>query len=391
MRLSNYLSVNCVILTLLCLLTALFVLYTAHGLYVLGGHEWLHGDWLINNEAAWIRRGFFGSALIWLSDTTGSELLGLLVCLQATIALTVLAMLWRAAFHSGMSDPIILLLTNPVLFLSWFNVPAEFVFRKEMIVYLAFAVLLWSARRSAVRPVAIPAACLILAVGLLGHEANLFLIPFFLVALWMARGTAVGNRIELAASVFVVATGVGILIYTFLFMLVPDTSLICAPLLERGLNTAVCDGAIDWLSDDTADARDAVVQMLNNASQFSFPIAYFLALIPVLAILFRAPNRLTLTSLMVGSGLLFLPLYLVAIDWGRWLSMHVYAVSFLVLIQAQTRRSVWLTQPLPRKVFLPLVLLNLVWSVDHIADTMKTGFVEVLPERMVMMYGWIFS
>ena len=123
-------------------------------------------------------------------------------------------------------------------------------------------------------------------------------------------------------------------IFAFMFAVghsrTADTSAICAALIDRGLSDSICSGAIAALSYDSADGSHAVASRLGARSLGRFLIAYVAALAPFVYIIRLSERRTCGCIVLILLALPFVPLYPVAVDWGRWMSFHIFSVTIIL-------------------------------------------------------------
>ncbi|HEX4328081.1 MAG TPA: hypothetical protein VH105_14760, partial [Burkholderiales bacterium] len=101
---------------------------------------------------------------------------------------------------------------------------------------------------------------------------------------------------------------------------------VCDSLVGAGLDRGICAGSIDWLRKGTADGMTAVSSELGGYLRV-YPMLFLFACIPFL--LTDWPKR-RLPLLAVGFAAT-LPLYFVAVDWGRWIHIYIFLVSVTLL------------------------------------------------------------
>jgi hypothetical protein len=108
----------------------------------------------------------------------------------------------------------------------------------------------------------------------------------------------------------------------------------CAALLARGVNEQLCDGILRYPIITVPEAMDAV---RNAISQFSYlpgyPIAAALAIAPLLPLFATMRVRLsrTLVLAILATFLFTLPMFVIALDWGRLLNLHVMALAIVIV------------------------------------------------------------
>jgi hypothetical protein len=351
----------------------LYLAYTLHSDWSLGGNSWRQGDWLIHGLAEPVRRGPFGTALLTLADSLRVNPLDMLIALQALIVTLIFGAVGLAAFKLGAPDRLLLLLLSPAFFIVfWFN-DVQGAIRKETLAYLAFVPLIIAAGWRQGSWWAIGLAILIYGGAVFAHEGNVFFLPFLWVALWLVMPSHIRpvTRLIFLALPGMLALGAGI--YAMAHTQVTDTTPTCMLLVKRGLDASICDGAIAYLSTSTDEVGMHLGRFLTT--QFhSFLLIYAACLLPV-RLLFQSSDRSqTLSFIALVSGAAFLPLYIVAGDYGRWLNFHLTALVLVLLVYFLVKRPIWLFQPLARFDFFCVLALSLMIGVSHSPGDFIDGF-----------------
>jgi len=349
-----------------------YVLYCLHVDYSLGGNSWKQGDWLINELAGPIRRGLFGSALLRISDVLGANPLVLLILFQASIVALIVVIVGWAALDLRAPDKLILILLSPgfVLFF-WTNDPQGAV-RKEILAYLAFLPLVVAALRGRGGYLAYGLSVVAYGVAVVAHEANVFFFPFLGVAIWLILppDTGVRARLVLLAIPALLAFAAGL--YASANTYVADTTLMCQQLVDRGLDGAICDGAIAYVETLPADATMDPTGLFTTHFR-NFLLIYAACLIGFRVLVQASPRVEMWFFAVLASGLFFFPLYVLAGDYGRWLSGHVSALVFLALIGLLKWRPAWLYAPPLRLDFAVILAMSLVIGIEHVPGAMIDG------------------
>ena len=332
------------------------------------GSGWQQGDWLINVEQVPVRRGFFGSALIALSDHTGLGLLGLTVTVQYALLAVLLALLAAVFLPARERLFHALLLASPAFVPLFWAADPNGGLRKEMVAYIALLLLLLWVRRGGRR--LLGGATALFVVSFAGHEACVLFTPLFLGILLAVGWHQRRDPACLAASLLVAACAIAALAYALRHARVDDLALVCQPLLARHLAATICDGAISYLTNDAATNAALVKAKILGGGTLKLLPLYLALVTPGLAYavsLTDRPGRVALCCL--AAAVPFLVLYPAANDWGRWLGMQVFCVV-VVLVAALSSGLVSLRHP-PRPAAAALVLLiGLLASLDHAMTTM---------------------
>lgn len=297
-------------------------------------HVWRTGDYLVNYEGGFVRRGLLGQSALLASDWLGIDPVVFVIAIQ-TLAFTLFVsssiLLYRSFAGTFWG---VLALFSPAFLLFHFWDP-EGAFRKEILLLGAFGMLLaWSratiSRKKArgVFLAAWPVAFLVLG---LAHEALVFFSPLALLALsavfleknwnpiafyWTAGATALASFIVVAVSVRFPGT--------------PESVIdICDSVVTRGVSSDVCGGAISFMGWTSSEATQLVLERPNLVY---LPVA-LLAVAPFTLIRFGL-GRFTLLSAAVSASI---PLFVIGSDWGRWI--HV-VISMITLISFRFGSSI---------------------------------------------------
>ena len=298
-----------------------------------GGNSWKHGDWLINNAGGEVRRGGFGSAILSIGDLLGTSPLVLVGAVQiAMLAGLFLAFRQLAA---NLPDPRVaaLILVSPAIFTVFWAADPQGSMRKEVIAFAGIALAAIGATQRRAMP--LWAGTALLCISFFAHEAMVLLAPAYLSVLVASGLVRSAPRQALVAGAAVAGIASLALYHALTHTRIDDAAQVCAPLLARGLPQSICDGAIEWLEYDAARGYREMLVWMHPENIAGFLIAYALALAPFLylSILSRRPARTA--AILMALGLPFLPLYAVSVDWGRWMSLHVFSAAILAVCALQ--------------------------------------------------------
>jgi hypothetical protein len=203
--------------------------------------------------------------------------------------------------------------------------------RKEMLAYLSFVPFILLAQnrsKSLVRYVIV--SQLLYSIAVFGHEANVFFVPFFAAFIYMFTGSLSLKFFQLFIP-YLVFSILGFLYFVFNSS-VNDFMTICQPILSRGVEDSICNGALKWLAKGSSDAFSAATKMVGRYAVSKFFFAYFLLFVFYVHILSKFIGYSRSILVFSFSMLPFLPLYFVAIDWGRWMNFHIFSLTVLCLL-----------------------------------------------------------
>jgi len=351
-----------VIVILLASLAAILLTFRDH--FLKGGHSWNTADWLINAENVHVRRGLFGSSLLFIADTLRISPLVVAILLQCSLAILIAAGAIRVLLASPSPGLTSLLLLSPGFCLLFWAGDPYGTARKEMVTYAAMALLLFtSGNYTRDRSITAVAAGLF-AFGISGHIANAMMTPMFLFMASIALG-----RVTLAWGAVAVALCLWAAFNTWYpihFSGIDSAMDVCRPLLDRGLEENFCRNAIRVTADNAISAIDYVAERAYGRGGGAWHLIIYPGLIlPVIYLLRHTNDARTLLWPMVLSVIPLLPLYSVGLDWGRQTVMHVTPILLLIslmLLRGRLRQ----TRSLPLAPSLLLLLLGILWSPRHV-------------------------
>lgn len=308
--------------------------------------DWTLADWLINYQGGFIRRGLWGELFWHLGRWTH-----LPVALQAGLLWVVLSGVILLCFRSLLLASaaqlwVLAVLVSPATFA--FSV-LDYIsgFRKELVLLALFACFAvsaqrhWLSRRSEVILLSI-----LLCMATLGHESSVFFLPYFfavLVAAGRTRKEALGTCAFPALFAFAAAA---------VSARHPGNQQaaerICSSLgysLDKEPVGQVCSwGAIDYLRYSGAGAFRATLDRVHTNHYLAlYGLWTLLALAPLAAgslVLWRTEVRAQLKTCLTAfavAWVICLPLFLLGLDWGRWVHIHICCMAgVLLMLSART-------------------------------------------------------
>lgn len=341
--------------------------------------QWILGDWLIDYSAGFTRRGLLGEGVRQLEVVAGIDRLVATTILQITVllSLAVLIAVLISSHQRGLTT--LLLVASPAFVLFLLNPLGTM--RKEILLWLLVAaVLVWSRSKKPLAGKAIPwVVAIVFPVLVMVHEAMLFYAGFVAVMMWLlvSEGTVAKRTAWVAGAVggalTAIAGGVSLLWPTR-----PGVGAeICATLTGAGYSDALCSGAIRFLDQDAAFSMSRVTDVISDGNYLAVYLP--VVLLSSLPFFFVRWSKAMAAALTLSLAMT-LPLFVVAIDWGRWIVMSVWLVTMLVLrfdgsphitvnqvTTATTTLRLGLATPLGVAAFATL------WSVPHCCET-RIGF-----------------
>lgn len=339
--------------------------------YQIGGTPWRQGDWLINNAAGNVRRGPFGSAILSISDQLNvSPLLVVSAC--QIIALAVLFISFGVLI-TRVRDPRIgaILAISPALFTVFWVATPPGSLRKELLAFSGLSLV--SVGAIIGNWTALWIGVIIFCVSIVSHEAMVLFTPTFFIIIYVTGLHHKSSTQALVSALVVFFISTLVIFFTAQNSQVVDVSMICAALTERGLSESICGGAIRWLSYDSSHGFS--LNYLSIRSLGWFLISYAAALAPIFYVIWLSKWRVVNGMILLALALPFAPLYLVGVDWGRWMSFHVFSAVVILSCALASDKFPMQRQPSNRQV-LSLLILAFLISPDHVIGIKLGGVIH---------------
>ena len=364
---------------------------------------WTPGDWLVNYEGGFVRRGLPGELILEVAHALhlSPVLLGSLVPLLFYTPLYLVV--WKLYQRSSGDLWTFAALVSPAT-LAFPILDPTGAFRKELILLLALGTLLLWLAKGPVRDVSlIIFLTLTGSVAILSHEGLLPYLVYLVGGVWIAVGDL--RRVIRIVALPLVTTAATLLLVVRHRGNLADEQTIC-----RSLGSApaiVCSGSIAYLANGTDVARADVIRNVHAYHYlFYYPMLALLALLPLAAMAYklaRSPSLRPRVVVVLGTSLVAfmasLPLFLYAMDWGRWIYIHVVSIFFLLLF-LDGRQLAEIPAPFtpisalqrqPRWAPAALLLYATCWNIPHYGNYPKKGYLNaplhLLKEEMDHRHG----
>ncbi|MES2720027.1 MAG: hypothetical protein V4624_03960 [Pseudomonadota bacterium] len=290
----------------------------------LGFDDFALTDWLIAYDGAFVRRGL-GGELLWQFERVSGIAMPITVFVIAAVAyvlLTVTAI--RLAWRFNRLAELLLLVSPATAFFTAFEPGAAG--RKELLLLLIPALFLW--RPSGQPPGRTQLLLLTAALSclLLLHEGLFFFYPLLGVFFWIYWGCPPRPWALLGRPALMLTLLMAMI--TLLNRLYPpNVQALCDLLAVRHYSLAHCAEplmtAVSWLDVSVAQVWSLLDGRMTIDRLISVVTGLLLTALPVALL----PWRRDVARVAMLATACTLPLFVVAIDWGRWL----YVISTLLL------------------------------------------------------------
>lgn len=312
-------------------------------------------DWLINYEdGGFKRRGLSGSFFFVLQDLTGLSLNYIVYFFQFWI-ISLFFWYYTKLIRYKITDLLYLsLLLSSIGFVGLLNT-VTYVGKKEFIVFLLFTYFVYLLDNDKLSRSKEYIFCLLLLISTLLHEVTLFYIPYFAIALYLKNGKLEIKRyIKYFLAVIIPAAAIVVLGKNV------NEGMSLEILNERGVHPTY--GIFYW----NIDERQYIKEHFNEY------LLYFISLgISVLHIAYYLKylnDRKILYILLIGAFLFSFPLFYLAIDWGRWMYIHMILMIILFAMMLKKGDSIYAYESIVvnRKFYIVMavILLSLLYRVE---------------------------
>lgn len=358
-KVTGYLSIK----TFIYLLTAVTALYTLvfTCYYNLKDDGYILADWLINyQDGGFKRRGLSGSFFFLLQDITHIRLNYLVYFFQFCIITGFFWLYIKIIRYKNTHLLYLSLLLSPLCFVGLLNT-VTYVGKKEFIVFLLFTwfvLLLDQNRLSKYKEYAF---CAALCVTALLHEVVLFYIPYFAIALYLKTGKFETSRYIK----YFLSVGIPTLLILLLGKKVNE-GMSLQILAERGVHPTY--GIFYWNIDERAYIRQHINEYLLYFISLAISIFH-------LGFYLKSVKQGKVLPLMLTGAFLFsLPLFYLAIDWGRWMYIHMMLITVLLALLLKKGEPGAAPEPVITGIRFYITLLIIIFSLLYRVEMSGKGF-----------------
>lgn len=376
---------------LLCLLIASAFLLTAvlgYGHYV-SLHNWVIGDWLINYQAGFVRRGLTGELLFSLYQLTGLSPPLLTLFLQLSCYLIFLTVSFALVKNDQQPSVYLLLVASP--FILFFQVMDPYGgFRKEILYIALLAVNCWSVcyATDKSRQVIFVVTMVLYPLLILSHE----MLAVFMPILFIVHKDWLLSRSQGFKLVALLSIAVSCAAFLSALLFQGDKAMAGSICNSLG---AFCPqgGAITWLQyGSDRGLHEVTTKVLSTDYLTSFAAMVLLSGLAYLPIKNRLRpllcdplNWLFLLPAMAGT----LVLMLFAVDWGRFL--YIWCVTFFLLSflfadkKAEQQPAAGMAISVPYVILLLAYFLS--WRMGHYYGELFIGHTPIFLYQWLVLTG----
>ena len=312
-------------------------------------------DWLINyQDGGFKRRGLSGSFFFLLQDLTGLRL-NYLVYFAQFLIISGFFLMYTKLIRYKVTDLLYLsLLLSSLGFVGLLNT-VTYVGKKEFIVFLIFTWFVYLLNNDRLSKNKEYFFCIAIFTATFLHEVVLFYVPYFAIALYLKKG-----QFEYIRYIkYFLSAGIPVLLILAFGKNVNEGHSLQI-LAARGVYPTY--GIFYW----NINERDYIKEHISDyllyfiSLAFSvFHLSYYLKFLK---------DRKVISILLVGAFLFSIPLFYLAIDWGRWMYIHVMMIIVAFTLLLREGDSVLASEPIVvnRKFYITMfiIIFSLIYRVE---------------------------
>jgi len=329
---------------------------------------WILGDWLINyQDGGFKRRGLSGSLVFAIQDITGIGLQVLVFSFQLLLYVTFFYFFLRMITKGVVSLLFLTLLLSPLTFLFYFS-DFGIIGRKDIITLTLFMIFVYKTSNKKMTGQANAFFCILIFIATLLHEVIFFFLPYFILYDYFIHRQKDIKRYLCYFMSSLIPMGL-----FYFFKAGFNEGATIALLAERGVRLPA-NGILYWPAEQNAVS----FYKGNTRGVLGYIVSFLIGIVHFFSYIRRYHSRAIadLAKLFAITFFFTVPLFYLAVDWGRWLHMHfilllIIIISILPVNTESPFSNKAMLQPI--KYFygcLLIVFLMLLWSVNQ--DT--TGF-----------------
>ena len=358
--------------------------------------DWQYADWLINYQGGFIRRGFIGEILFKIQNFLSLELDILVFNFVSLLYLILTMVLIKSVKYLENSKIDILIFLSPGFFL-YPVMNSEIIGRKEILLFVMLGLSVFFEKYVKDRYL-LGITLFIILVLSLTHTGLLFYSPYLLFLFFIIK--VYRNKKLLFSEILIITISLLIIFSLIYFNTGSKTQVveICNSIKNFVKDDCINRGQFLWLYSPITEYVD-VKSRLNLSTNF---IIYLISLffvfiffsIKLYSAKFKSNNDL-LNSInpFIIFFILFLctiPVYIVGIDWGRYISMSYFSTYFIYIYLNKQKmitfnsKKFLFKRSLSKNIFFIFVFFYaFIWTfpfygANNFKFTLKKPFISVL-------------
>lgn len=301
---------------------------------------WIVGDWLINYSSGFVRRGLSGELFLSISQLIKVKPNYVVWVFESIVFLVYLFILIKFLLKKTLNIWFVLFVFSPaaLLFPIYFNEAAG---RKEILLIATYALFVYLIdNNKAKKQLFYYFFSFLLGIVTLFHELVIFYLPYFILALYLF---SIKNKEHLPIKKAIITISGSLIAFMFIFLFGMEIhgNALCSNLQGYGLSENVCSGILKFSYTPKLKGLFKIYE--ENNYLVNYLLSLELALIPLIVFYSKLKNSIISSKRILQLfSLVFiysLPLFVVAIDWGRWINIHILMLAFTSLIILKNKQK----------------------------------------------------
>jgi hypothetical protein len=326
-------------------------------------NSWKIGDWLVNYQGGIVRRGLLGELIYKLSQFTHINP-GIFVLLFQTLfyaVFFVFSYLLLKRQHSLL--PYALLIFSPFIFTFQIN-DLQGGYRKEIIYFAVLAFIVWSAKTNEhkIFEKIFYTTLLLYPAIILTHEMLAVFLPYLLIV-YISVTNLTKNKI-ITIALLILPSIVSFFVSIYYSGTTSQVTEIFNSIAREGYT--IVGGAIEWLDKSSAYGYGRAIKSIDDKHYLIYYLQVLLlsiiAYIPIrqnLRFVFKQKLSMVLVLISIlGTTALFA----VALDWGRFIYIHLVSLFLLSFINEEVYSGKKL---ITYKMLAFFIFYSLFWHIRH--------------------------
>ncbi len=301
--------------------------------------DWQYADWLINYQGGFVRRGLIGEILfkIHIFLSINLDIIILFFIIFSYLILTFLLIKSLKFLDNSKIDTLIFF--SPGFFI-YPIMNSEVIGRKEILLFISLGLIVFFEKKLKDKYLILMIVLIILILSL-SHSGLLFYSPYFIFLYFLINL----NRNKKINLIKILVFIISLLVIFFLIYLNQGTKTqvfeICESIKNFVKEDCINRGQFLWLYSPLSEHMNINLKFKTNFKNYFF--IYFLSLIAVFLFFslklkfsrFNTNNRyLNFINPFLIFLLLFIltiPIYILGLDWGRYISMSYFSSYFIYI------------------------------------------------------------
>ncbi len=301
--------------------------------------DWQYADWLINYQGGFVRRGLIGEILfkIHIFLSINLDIIILFFIIFSYLILTFLLIKSLKFLDNSKIDTLIFF--SPGFFI-YPIMNSEVIGRKEILLFISLGLIVFFEKKLKDKYLILMIVLIILILSL-SHSGLLFYSPYFIFLYFLINL----NRNKKINSIKILVFIISLLVIFFLIYLNQGTKTqvleICESIKNFVKEDCINRGQFLWLYSPLSEHMNINLKFKTNFKNYF--LIYFLSLIAVflffsLKLKFSRFNTNNRYLNSINPFLIFLllfiltiPIYILGLDWGRYISMSYFSSYFLYI------------------------------------------------------------